>query len=41
MKQSKSMPKRGLLLTIAGLKRLQAAILGMEKVQNNGHRFTL
>ncbi|MFN6483296.1 MULTISPECIES: AAA-like domain-containing protein [unclassified Nostoc] len=41
MKQSKSTRKRGLVLTIAGLKRLQAAILAMEKVQNNGHRFTL
>lgn len=41
MKQSKSTRKRGLVLTIAGLKRLQAAILAMEKVQNNGDRFTL
>ncbi|MBD2528585.1 AAA-like domain-containing protein [Nostoc flagelliforme FACHB-838] len=41
MKQSKSTRKRGLILTITGLKRLQAAILAMEKVQNNGHRFTL
>ncbi|MEH2279898.1 MAG: AAA-like domain-containing protein [Nostoc sp.] len=41
MKQSKSTRKRGLILTIAGLKRLQGAILAMEKVQNNGHRFTL
>jgi hypothetical protein len=41
MKQSKSTRKRGLVLTIAGLKRLQAAILSIQKVQNNGHRFTL
>ncbi|OYD94148.1 hypothetical protein CDG77_12400 [Nostoc sp. 'Peltigera membranacea cyanobiont' 213] len=41
MKQSKSNRKRGLVLTIAGLKRLQAAILAMEKVQNNGNHFTL
>ncbi|MEH2106756.1 AAA-like domain-containing protein [Nostoc sp.] len=41
MKQSKSTRRRGLVLTIAGLKRLQASILAMEKVQNNGHRFTL
>lgn len=41
MKQSKSTRKRGLVLTIAGLKRLKAAILAMEKVQNNGDRFTL
>ncbi|MFW9258834.1 AAA-like domain-containing protein [Nostoc sp. CALU 546] len=41
MKQSKSTRRRGLILTIAGLKRLQASILTMEKVQNNGHRFTL
>ncbi|MEH2050650.1 AAA-like domain-containing protein [Nostoc sp.] len=41
MKQSKSTRKRGLVLTIAGLKRLQAAILTIEKVQNNGRRFTL
>ncbi|MCC5644406.1 AAA-like domain-containing protein [Nostoc sp. CHAB 5824] len=41
MKQSKSTRRRGLVLTNAGLKRLQAAILAMEKVQNNGERFTL
>ncbi|MBN3925162.1 AAA-like domain-containing protein [Nostoc sp. NMS4] len=41
MKQSKSTRRRGLVLTIAGLKRLQGAILAMEKIQNNGHRFTL
>jgi transcriptional regulator with XRE-family HTH domain len=41
MKQSKSIRKRGLVLTIAGLKRLQAAILAMEKAQNNGNHFTL
>ncbi|MEH1936637.1 MAG: AAA-like domain-containing protein [Nostoc sp.] len=41
MKQSKSTRRRGLILTIAGLKRLQAAILAMEKAQNNGDRFTL
>ncbi|MEH2162693.1 MAG: AAA-like domain-containing protein [Nostoc sp.] len=41
MKQSKSTRKRGLILTIAGLKRLQAAILAIEKVQNNGNHFTL
>lgn len=41
MKQSKSTRRRGLILTITGLKRLQAAILTMEKVQNNGNRFTL
>ncbi|MDZ8092366.1 MAG: AAA-like domain-containing protein [Nostoc sp. DedQUE05] len=41
MKQSKSTRKRGLILTIAGLKRLQRAILAIEKVENNGHRFTL
>jgi transcriptional regulator with XRE-family HTH domain len=41
MKQSKSTRKRGLVLTIAGLKRLQAAILAMEKGQNKGNRFTL
>ncbi|MGF1937843.1 MAG: AAA-like domain-containing protein [Nostoc sp. ChiQUE02] len=41
MKQSKSTRKRGLVLTSAGLKRLQASILAMEKVQNNGDRFTL
>ncbi|MEH2347079.1 MAG: AAA-like domain-containing protein [Nostoc sp.] len=41
MKQSKSNRKRGLVLTIAGLKRLQAVILVMEKVQNNGNHFTL
>ncbi|MBG1240513.1 AAA-like domain-containing protein [Nostoc sp. NZL] len=41
MKQSKSTRRRGIVLTIAGLKRLQAAILAMEKVQNNGERFTL
>ncbi|WP_265273947.1 AAA-like domain-containing protein [Nostoc sp. KVJ3] len=41
MKQSKSTRKRGLILTIAGLKRLQAAILAMEKAQNNGNHFTL
>ncbi|MDZ8089223.1 MAG: AAA-like domain-containing protein [Nostoc sp. DedQUE12b] len=41
MKQSKSTRKRGLILTIAGLKRLQGAILAMEKLENNGERFTL
>ncbi|MEA5627039.1 AAA-like domain-containing protein [Nostoc sp. UHCC 0251] len=41
MKQSKSTRRRGVILTIAGLKRLQAAILAMEKVENNGERFTL
>ncbi|MEH2062806.1 MAG: AAA-like domain-containing protein [Nostoc sp.] len=41
MKQSKSTRKRGLILTIAGLKRLQAAILTMEKAQNSGAHFTL
>ncbi|ACC84793.1 conserved hypothetical protein [Nostoc punctiforme PCC 73102] len=41
MKHSKSTRKRGIVLTIAGLKRLQAAILAMEKVQNNGNHFTL
>ncbi|MEH2000923.1 MAG: AAA-like domain-containing protein [Nostoc sp.] len=41
MKHSKSRRRRGLVLTIAGLKRLQAGILAMEKVQNNGEHFTL
>ncbi|MEH2236711.1 AAA-like domain-containing protein [Nostoc sp.] len=41
MKQSKSTRRRGIVLTIAGLKRLQAAILAVEKLQNNGNRFTL
>ncbi|MEH2329973.1 hypothetical protein [Nostoc sp.] len=41
MKQSKSTRRRGFVLTIAGLKRLQGAILAMEKVDNNGDRFTL
>ena len=41
MKQSKSTRRRGIVLTIAGLKRLQAAILAVEKVQNNGEHFTL
>ncbi|MHC5595012.1 MAG: AAA-like domain-containing protein [Nostoc sp.] len=41
MKQSKSTRRRGLVLTIAGLKRLQGAILTMEKAQNSGAHFTL
>jgi len=41
MKQSKGKRKRGLVLTYAGLKRLQAAILAMQKAQNNNNRFTL
>jgi hypothetical protein len=41
MKQSKTRRRRGIVLTPAGLKRLQAAILSMEKAQNNGDRFTL
>ncbi|MEH1940451.1 MAG: hypothetical protein V7L01_09575 [Nostoc sp.] len=41
MKHSKSTRRRGVVLTLTGLKRLQAAILAMEKVQNNGHRLTL
>jgi hypothetical protein len=41
MKQSKRTRKREIVLTIAGLKRLQAAILAMEKFQNNGNHFTL
>lgn len=41
MKQYKSTRRRGIVLTIAGLKRLQAAILAVEKVQNNGEHFTL
>ncbi|WP_392534826.1 AAA-like domain-containing protein [Nostoc sp. C117] len=41
MKQFKSTRKRGLVLTPIGLKRLQTAILAMEKAQNKGDRFTL
>ncbi|MEI2580628.1 AAA-like domain-containing protein [Scytonema sp. PRP1] len=41
MKQYKSRRKRGIVLTPAGLKRLQAAILAVEKAHNNGDRFTL
>lgn len=41
MKHSKSTRRRGVVLTSAGLKRLQAAILAMEKLQNNGEHFTL
>ncbi len=41
MKQSKSRRRRGVVLTSAGLKRLQVAILDVEIAQNNGDRFTL
>ncbi|WP_445632841.1 Serine/threonine protein kinase [Nostoc sp. DSM 114161] len=41
MKQFKGTRKRGLVLTSAGLQRLQAAILAVEKTQNKGDRFTL
>ncbi|WP_414580979.1 AAA-like domain-containing protein [Scytonema sp. PCC 10023] len=41
MKQSKSRRRRGIVLTPVGLKRLQAAILAVEKAHNNGDRFTL
>ncbi|RCJ15934.1 hypothetical protein A6S26_06470 [Nostoc sp. ATCC 43529] len=41
MKQFKGTRKRGLVLTPAGLQRLQAAILAVEKTQNKGDRFTL
>lgn len=41
MKQSKSMRRRGTVLTPKGLKRLQSAILAVEMTQNNGLRFTL
>ncbi|KAB8319637.1 hypothetical protein SD81_012490 [Tolypothrix campylonemoides VB511288] len=41
MKQIKSRRRRGIVLTPVGLKRLQGAILAMEKAQNNGDRFTL
>ena len=40
MKQSKSMRRRGTVLTPLGLKRLQTAILAVEMTQNNGNRFT-
>ncbi|PHJ61069.1 hypothetical protein VF14_23765 [Nostoc linckia z18] len=41
MKQFKGTRKRGLVLTPAGLQRLQGAILAVEKKQNKGDRFTL
>ncbi|MEH2436999.1 MAG: AAA-like domain-containing protein [Nostoc sp.] len=41
MKHSKSTRRRGVVLTSAGLKRLQAAILAIEKVQNSCEHFTL
>ncbi len=41
MKQFKGTRKRGFVLTPAGLQRLQAAILAVEKAQNKGDRFTL
>ncbi|MBW4612343.1 MAG: AAA-like domain-containing protein [Desmonostoc vinosum HA7617-LM4] len=41
MKQSNSRRKRGIVLTPAGLKRLQAAILALETAKNNGDHFTL
>lgn len=41
MKSPKIRRKRGVLLTSAGVKRLQAAIRAVEVIQNNGDRFTL
>lgn len=40
-KQSKMKRRRGVVLTHAGLKRLQAAIAAVEITENNGERFTL
>jgi transcriptional regulator with XRE-family HTH domain len=39
--QSRAKRRRGVVLTPAGLKRLQAAILSVEIKENKGHRFTL
>jgi transcriptional regulator with XRE-family HTH domain len=41
MKQSKTHRRRGIVLTFAGLKRLQAAILAAEITQKNGNHLTL
>lgn len=40
-KQPKMKRRRGVVLTCAGLKRLQAAIAAVEITENNGERFTL
>ncbi|MBW4592875.1 MAG: AAA-like domain-containing protein [Brasilonema angustatum HA4187-MV1] len=41
MKQFKIHRKRGIILTPTGLKRLQEAIIAVEKVENHGDRLTL
>ncbi|WP_013324115.1 AAA-like domain-containing protein [Gloeothece verrucosa] len=41
MERAKTKRKRGVILTSAGLKRLQAAILAVEIAENHGQRFTL
>ncbi|NMF61478.1 AAA-like domain-containing protein [Brasilonema octagenarum] len=41
MKQSKTHRKRGILLTPAGLNRLQEAIMAVERVENHGDHLTL
>ncbi|MBR8833245.1 MAG: AAA-like domain-containing protein [Stigonema ocellatum SAG 48.90 = DSM 106950] len=41
MRQTKTRRRRGVLLTNVGVQRLQAAILAVEMVENNGSRFTL
>jgi transcriptional regulator with XRE-family HTH domain len=41
MKQSKSKRRRGIVLTLAGLKRLQEAIVAIEIAENRGERFSL
>ncbi|RAM51814.1 MAG: hypothetical protein C6Y22_09810 [Hapalosiphonaceae cyanobacterium JJU2] len=41
MERSKATRRRGVMLTSAGMKRLQAAILRVEIAENNGNRFSL
>jgi hypothetical protein len=41
MEKSRAKRRRGVVLTSAGMKRLQAAILAVEITQNNGNRFSL
>ncbi|KOP24458.1 hypothetical protein AMR41_20195 [Hapalosiphon sp. MRB220] len=41
MERSKATRRRGVMLTSAGMKRLQSAIFRVEKAENNGNRFSL